>query len=55
MEPRDGNTIAGLLYEIFGVEMTDARAVCATCGNAAAVADGVVHSHLSGHVVRCRT
>jgi len=28
----DGNTIGGLLLEIFAVEMTSAEATCASCG-----------------------
>jgi hypothetical protein len=27
----DGNALGGLLHEVFGREMTDARGCCATC------------------------
>ncbi|HEV3382883.1 MAG TPA: DUF6510 family protein [Trebonia sp.] len=54
METLDGNAIAGLLYEIFGEEMTAATAICESCGSAASVADSVVYLRLPGVVVRCR-
>jgi len=54
-ETLDGNAIAGLLYEVFGAEMTSAVATCGSCGTAAAVAEGVVYLHLPGAVVRCRS
>ncbi len=28
----DGNAIGGLLQEVFGTDMTNAEAACATCG-----------------------
>ena len=31
----DGNSIGGLLIEVFGAEMTAAQTICATCGAAA--------------------
>jgi hypothetical protein len=54
-ETLDGNAIAGLLYEVFGTEMTSAAVTCGSCGAAAAVAEGVVYLHLPGAVVRCRS
>ena len=36
MEAVDGNAIGGLLYEVFGTEMTDAVSVCGTCGDSPA-------------------
>jgi Family of unknown function (DUF6510) len=42
MVPLDGNSIGGLLLEVFGTEMTAARTICATCGAAAAVAGTAV-------------
>ena len=48
----DGNAVAGLLQEIFGLEMTTATETCATCGATAAV--GAVHVFRSaGVVLRC--
>jgi hypothetical protein len=55
MEPLDGNAIGGLLWEVFGAEMTAARAVCGNCGRAAAVAELTVYLHAPGVVTRCRT
>jgi hypothetical protein len=55
MEPLDGNAIAGLLYEVFGEEMTAAMATCATCEAVASVAETLVYPRLPGEVVRCRT
>ena len=51
----DGNAIGGLLQEVFGTDMTDAEATCATCGTTAPVAETVVYLRLPGTVVRCRT
>ena len=48
----DGNAVAGLLQEIFGVEMTLAIGTCAACGASAPV--GAVHVFRSaGVVLRC--
>jgi len=49
----DGNAIAGLLREIFTVEMTNAKSTCAGCGKVHAV--GLVHVYLNapGAVMRC--
>jgi hypothetical protein len=50
----DGNAIGGLLRDVFGAEMTDAQAVCATCGATGPVAQTVVYLRGPGTVVRCR-
>jgi hypothetical protein len=50
----DGNAIGGLLRDIFGAEMTDAQAACATCGATGPVAQTVVYLRGPGTVVRCR-
>jgi hypothetical protein len=55
MEALDGNAIAGLLYEVFGAEMTTATGVCAHCGAVAQVAELVVYLQAPGTVVRCRS
>jgi Family of unknown function (DUF6510) len=55
MDPLDGNSIGGLLYDVFGEEMTAVMATCATCGAIAAVAEGVVYPRLPGTIVRCRS
>ena len=51
----DGNSIGGLLLELFGTEMTAAQTICATCGAVAPVAETVVYLRAPGTVVRCRT
>jgi Family of unknown function (DUF6510) len=50
----DGNAIGGLLKDVFGTEMTDARATCATCGATGPVAETMVYLRGPGTVVRCR-
>ena len=55
MEPLDGNAIGGLLLEMFGVEMTTAKGVCAHCGAAGELATLVVYLQAPGTVVRCRS
>ncbi len=50
----DGNAIGGLLQEIFGTDMTDAQATCATCGTTGPVAETIVYLRVPGTVVRCR-
>jgi Zn finger protein HypA/HybF involved in hydrogenase expression len=48
----DGNAVAGLLQEVFAVEMTTAIGTCATCGAAEAV--GAIHVFRgAGLVLRC--
>lgn len=49
----DGNAVAGLLQELFAVEMTTAIATCGTCGAKEAV--GATHVFRgAGIVMRCR-
>jgi DNA-directed RNA polymerase subunit RPC12/RpoP len=55
MEYVDGNAMAGTLRELFGVEMTVARGVCAECGSMGEVASLHVYTHAPGTVVRCPT
>jgi Family of unknown function (DUF6510) len=50
----DGNAIGGLLFDVFGRELTAARGVCARCGAAAPVAELAVYLRAPGTVVRCR-
>jgi hypothetical protein len=49
----DGNAMAGLLQEVFGVEMTTAVGTCGTCGATGQVAETVVYLQAPGAVVRC--
>jgi len=51
----DGNAIGGLLYEVFGAEMTAAEATCAHCGKTARLAEAIVYIRAPGTVMRCRT
>jgi Family of unknown function (DUF6510) len=49
----DGNAVAGLLQEVFAVEMTTAVGVCAACG----ASDELGAAHVfrgAGVVLRCR-
>jgi hypothetical protein len=55
MEALDGNAIGGLLLEVFGVEMTTAKGVCAHCGAAGELATLVVYLQAPGTVARCRS
>jgi len=55
MEPIDGNAIGGLLWEVFGAELTTATGTCAGCGATAQVAELVVYLEAPGTVVRCRS
>jgi Family of unknown function (DUF6510) len=49
----DGNAIAGLLRELFVLEMTTARATCAGCGAVNPIGRVEVYNHAPGTVVRC--
>ena len=55
MEYVDGNAMAGMLQELFGVEMTIAVGVCAACGNTGEVAALHVYNRAPGAVLRCPT
>lgn len=50
----DGNALGGLLIEVFGREMTDARGSCGACGSIHQVGAMRVF-HGPGDVVRCPT
>jgi hypothetical protein len=49
----DGNAAAGLLEEIFGLEMTTTPAECAGCGNLAELGGLMVYMRGPGVVLRC--
>jgi hypothetical protein len=55
MEALDGNSIGGLLFDVFGAEMTTATGVCAECGAGGPVAQLVVYLEAPGTVARCRS
>lgn len=49
----DGNAAAGLLSEVFAVEVTAATALCAGCNRDSAVAELMLYGGLLGVVLRC--
>jgi hypothetical protein len=49
----DGNEAAGILQEIFTMDITTARGRCAGCGRVAPMAETRVYDHAAGLVVRC--
>ena len=49
----DANATAGLLYEIFGVEMTAAPTECASCGKEGQMGTLLAFTHGPGIVLRC--
>ena len=54
MEPLDGNSIGGLLIDVFGADMTGASGTCGFCGDTGPVAELVVYRQAPGTVARCR-
>ena len=51
----DANATAGLLQEIFGVEMTASHTECAHCGNEGEVGTLLAFTQGPGIVLRCST
>ena len=51
----DANAIAGVLYEIFGVEMTASPTECAHCGNEGEIGTLLAFTQGPGIVLRCST
>lgn len=49
----DANAAAGILREIFGVEMTAAPTECANCGNEAEMGTLLAFTHGPGVILRC--
>jgi Family of unknown function (DUF6510) len=49
----DGNAAAGLLREIFALEVTTAGGICASCGAHEPVGALHVYAHAPGTVIRC--
>ena len=50
----DGNAIAGLLFDVFGAELTTATGTCAYCAATGPVAEVEVYLRAPGTVARCR-
>jgi hypothetical protein len=49
----DGNAVAGVLQEIFGIEMTANPAECASCGQASELGGLRAYTQAPGAVLRC--
>lgn len=49
----DGNALGGALIELFGREMTAARACCAGCGSISHLGSLTVYDQAPGDVLRC--
>ena len=49
----DGNAAAGLLGEVFALELTTARSTCRACGTTAEVGALALYAHAPGAVLRC--
>lgn len=49
----DGNSVAGILQEIFGMELTAAPTQCASCGNESEVGTLLAFTRGPGIVLRC--
>ena len=49
----DGNAAAGLLHEVFGVEMTASHTECAGCGHEGEMGTLLAFTHAPGVVLRC--
>jgi len=54
MEALDGNAIGGMLYHVFGGEMTMAQTECGRCRARGPLAECKVYLGGPGFVVRCR-
>jgi hypothetical protein len=55
MDELDGNAAAGVLQEIFGIEMTAVAATCVTCGAVAPIGESALYAGGPGTVIRCRS
>ena len=54
MEELDGNAAAGILSEVFALEVTGARGRCDGCGKIAALGEARAFVEAPGVVIRCR-
>ena len=50
----DGNAAAGMLWDVFGADVTALVGVCGGCGNASPLAETVVELDEAAAIVRCR-
>ena len=51
--PLDGNAAAGLLRELFALDMTVAEITCGSCGVVAVVGETRVYGGVMGAICRC--
>jgi len=51
----DANSVSGLLWDIFGAEMTAEPTKCAHCGNQAEIGTLLAYNQGPGVVLRCST
>ncbi|HYY02352.1 MAG TPA: DUF6510 family protein [Gaiellaceae bacterium] len=49
----DGNAAAGMLQEVFALEVTAATGTCDSCGAVGAVGELILYAHAPGLVLRC--
>ncbi len=49
----DGNAVAGLLQEFFGIEMTANEAKCSACGSVNPIGRLLVFGGAMGSILRC--
>jgi Family of unknown function (DUF6510) len=49
----DGNAAAGVLREVFAVDVTSAHGQCVACGNTAPMAEARLFGDAPGLVLRC--
>ena len=50
----DGNAAAGMLWDVFGADVTALVGVCGGCGSTATLAEAVVEIDEMAAIVRCR-
>ena len=51
--PLDGNAAAGLLRELFALDMTAAEVTCGSCGAVATVGETKLYGGVMGAIFRC--
>jgi Family of unknown function (DUF6510) len=49
----DGNAVGGMMSDVFGREMTDARGCCGECGAVNALAALIAYTRAPGDVLCC--
>jgi len=54
VEELDGNAAAGMLSEVFALEVTGARGRCGSCGNIGELGGARAYIEAPGVVIRCR-